>query len=88
MVPMHLGLKNGPFVPHNLISVQESPVPLLKFHMAPRLRFLMSSGSKKKEPRYTYLSAAKASHSQKTRPKVSSSASHLVHKGPLVSLSK
>ena len=64
MVPIHLGLKNGPFVPHNLIAVQESPVPLLKFQMAPRLRFLMSSESKKKEPRYTYLSAAKASHSQ------------------------
>ena len=88
MVLMHLGLKNGPFVPHNLISVQESCVPLLKFQMAPRLRFLMSSGSKKKEPRYTYLSAAKASHSQTVRAKVSSSASHLLHKGLLVSTIK
>jgi len=26
-VPMHLGLINGPFVPHNLILVQEGPVP-------------------------------------------------------------
>jgi hypothetical protein len=26
-VPMHLGLINGPFVPHNLISVPGSPVP-------------------------------------------------------------
>jgi hypothetical protein len=32
---MHLGLIDGPFVPHNLISTQESPAPLLKFQMAP-----------------------------------------------------
>jgi len=38
MVPMHLGLIDKPFVPHNLISTQESPVPLLKFQMAPRLK--------------------------------------------------
>ena len=44
---MHLGLTEGPFVPHNLISVQESAVPLLKLQMAPRLKILMSSGSKK-----------------------------------------
>jgi len=44
---MHLGLIDGPFVPHNLISTQESPVPLLKFQMAPRLKILMASGSKK-----------------------------------------
>jgi len=44
---MHLGLINGPFVPHNLISAQESPVPLLKFQMAPRLKILKSPGSKK-----------------------------------------
>jgi len=36
------------------------PVPLLKFHMAPRLRLLMSSGSKKKEPQYACLSEARA----------------------------
>ena len=46
-VPMHLGLIDGPYVPHNLISAQESPVPLPKFQMAPRLKILMSSGSKK-----------------------------------------
>ena len=34
-------------MPHNLISDQESPVPLLNFQMAPRLKFLMSSGFKK-----------------------------------------
>jgi len=30
---MHLGLTEGPFVPHHLISTQESPVPLLKFQI-------------------------------------------------------
>jgi hypothetical protein len=34
----------------------------------------MSSSSKKKEPRYTYLSEVKASHSQRKWAKVSSSA--------------
>ena len=47
MVLMHPGLKDGPFVTHNLISAQESPVPLPKFHMALRLKILMFSGSKK-----------------------------------------
>jgi hypothetical protein len=46
MVPMHLGLTDGPFVPHNLISTQESPVPLLKFQMALRLKILMPSGTR------------------------------------------
>jgi len=46
-VPMHLGLTGEPFVPHNLKSTQKSPVALLKFQMAPRLKILMASGSKK-----------------------------------------
>jgi len=46
-IPMHLGLIHGPFVLHNLISTQESLVRLPKFQMAPRLKVLMSSGSKK-----------------------------------------
>ena len=46
-VPMHLGFIVGPFVPHNLISTQQSPVPLPKFQMETRLKILMSSGSKK-----------------------------------------
>jgi hypothetical protein len=41
------GLIDRPFVPLNLISTQESPVPLPKFQMAPRLKILMVSGSKK-----------------------------------------
>ena len=32
---------------HNLISSQDSSVPLPKFQMAPRLKILMSSGSKR-----------------------------------------
>jgi hypothetical protein len=47
MVPMHLGLRDGPSVPHNQILTQESPVPLLKFQMAPRLKILMVTRSKK-----------------------------------------
>ena len=54
---------------------------MLKFQMAPRLILLMSSGSKKKEPRYACLSEAKASHSQRMWAKVSSSAPHLLHNG-------
>jgi hypothetical protein len=49
--------------------------------MAPRLIFLISSGSKKKQPRYTCLSEAKASHSERIRAEVSSSAPHLLHNG-------
>jgi hypothetical protein len=82
---VHLGLKNGPFVPQNLILVQGSPVPLLKFQMAPSLQLLMSSGSKTKEPTYTCLSEAKATHSQRMWAEVSSSAPHLLHKGLLFS---
>ena len=63
------------------ISIYGSPVALLKFQMAPRLMLLMSSGSKKKEPRYTCLSEDKASHSQRMWAQVSSSAPHLLHNG-------
>ena len=51
-VQLHLGLIDGPFVPHNLISAQESPVPLPKFQMTPRLKILMSSGSMKGNQMY------------------------------------
>jgi len=43
-VPIHLGLVDRPFVAHQL-SAQDSPVPLPKLQMAPRLKILMSSGS-------------------------------------------
>jgi hypothetical protein len=63
------------------ISIHGSPVTLLKFQMAPRFVLLMSSGSKRKEPRYTCLIEAKASHSQRMWAKVLSSAPHLLHNG-------
>jgi len=44
---MHLGFIHGPFVPPYLISAQDSPVPLPNFQMVPRLKILMSFGSKK-----------------------------------------
>jgi len=49
--------------------------------MAPILRFVTSSGSIKKEPRYAYLSEAKASHSHRTWTEVSSSVPHFLQVG-------
>jgi hypothetical protein len=60
--PMHLGF-NWPFMPH---VNQRSPKAPLKFQMAPVLSFLLSSGSKRKEPRYVCLSEVKASLRLKT----------------------
>jgi hypothetical protein len=61
MFPMHLGLIDRPFLPHNMISAQESPVPLPKFQMACRLKILISSGSKKgTQMYYPFLSKAPA----------------------------
>ena len=68
----------GPLCP---VSISGSPVALLKFQMVPKLTLLMSSGSKKKEPRYTCLSEAKASHWQRMWAEVLSSAPHLLHSG-------
>ena len=53
--------------------------------MAPILSFLISSGSKIKEPRYVCLSEAKASHSHKTWSEVSSSVPHFLQMGLLLS---
>ena len=53
--------------------------------MAPMLNFLISSGSKKKEPWYACLSAAKASHSHKMWTEVSSSVPHFLRMGLLLS---
>jgi hypothetical protein len=61
-----------------------SPVPSAKFPMAPISSSLMSSGSKKKEPRYAYLSEAKASHSHKMWTEVSSLVSHFLQAGLLL----
>jgi hypothetical protein len=83
MVQMYLGLKNGPFVPHNLIPVQGSPFTLLKFQMAPRLTVLLSLDPRKRSPDIrTCLSEAQASHLHRKWVKVSSSAPHL-YKGLL-----
>jgi len=56
MVPKNLGLIEGPFVPLNLISSEESPVPLLKFQMTPRIKNLMPSWSKKVTQIYFFFS--------------------------------
>ena len=49
-----------PLCPIILISAQGSPVPLIKFQMAPRVKLLMSSGSKGKEPRCTFFFSLKS----------------------------
>jgi len=63
------------------MSVHGSPVTLLKFQMAPKLILLISSGSKKGEPRYMCLKEARASHSQRMWAEVSSFTPHLLHNG-------
>ena len=63
------------------ISNHGSLVTLLKFQMASKLRLLISSGSKKEEPRYPCLSEAKAPHSQRMWAEVSSLTPHLLHNG-------
>jgi hypothetical protein len=55
--------------------------------MAPRLVFLIFSGSRKKEPKYTCLSEARALHRQIIWTEVSS-ALHFLHSGLSVSLIK
>ena len=45
-----------PLVPHTQMPSHGSPVPLLMFQIAPRLRLLTSSGSKEKGPKYYSLS--------------------------------
>ena len=74
---MHLGLKTGPLCPSS-VPCYRSPVPLTKFQMAPIPSTLMSSRSKKKEPRYLCLREAKASHSPKICTEVSSSVPHFL----------
>jgi len=66
---MHLGLIIKPFVRHNLMLAQESPVPVPRFQMAPRLKILMSSGSKKgTQIYYPFLSKVPASESPPGSP--------------------
>ena len=67
------------------VPSQRSPVPLAKFQMAPTPSILMSSGSKKKEPRYLCLSEAKTSHSPKICTDISSLVPHFLQVGLLLS---
>ena len=57
-----------PFLPHNLTSAQGSPVPFLKFWMDPRLKILITSGSKK-DPRYTFLFSQKSQQMNPPSPR-------------------
>jgi hypothetical protein len=75
----------GPLCP---ITIYWSPVTLPKFQMAPRLTFLIFSGSRKQQPRYVCLSGAKASHRQRIWAEVSSSAPHFLHNGLSISTIK
>ena len=54
------------------------------FQMTPIFSFLISSGSKKKEPKCVYLSEAKTSHSHKIWTEVSSSVPHFLQVGLLI----
>ena len=62
-----------------------SLVALLNLQMAPKLILWISSGSKKKEPRYVCLSEANASHSQRMWAEVSSASPHFLHSGLSIS---
>jgi len=68
-----------------MFCTKRSPVPLVKFQMAPTPSILMSSGSKTKEPRYICLSEAKALHSPKICTEVSSSVPHFQQVGLFLS---
>jgi hypothetical protein len=68
-----------PFVPQSF--PHGSPAALLKRQMAPRFWCFMSSGSKKKEPKWACLTEAKASHQQRMWAEVSSSAPHFLQSG-------
>jgi len=70
------------------MSNHGTPKALLQFQMAPKPILLISSGSKRKEPRYTCLNEAKASHSQRMWAEVSSFTPRLVHSGLSSSLSR
>ena len=81
--PMHLGLKTGPLCLMSCTKLQEL-CSFTNFQMAPTTSILMSSSSKKKEPRYLCLSETKASHSPKICT-VSSSVPHFLQMGLLLS---
>jgi hypothetical protein len=78
-VPTHLGLILTD--PLCSVSIHGSSVALLKVQMAPNLILLMSSGSKKKDPRCICLNEAKTLHLQRIWAELSSSAPYLLHSG-------
>jgi hypothetical protein len=82
--PLHLGLKQALCAPHSVPDYR-SPVPLAKFQMAPIPSALISSGSKKKEPRCACISEAKASHLHKMWTEISSSVPYFLQMGLLLS---
>ena len=75
---MHLGLYTSPLCP---MSNHGTPKALLQFQMAPKLMLLISSCSKKKEPRCTCLSEAKASNLHRMWAEVSSFTPRFLHSG-------
>jgi len=79
-----LSLKQALFAPYSVPGYRSS-VSLTKFQMVPTTSTLISSGSKKKEPRYLCLSEAKTSHSHKICTEVSSSVPHFLQVGSLLS---
>jgi len=84
---MHLGLIDGPFVPHNLISTQESPVPLPKIQMAPRLKILMASRPKKRtQIRFSFLSKVPANELPPGSPRGTLWRERPVHRAFCISL--
>ena len=76
---LHLGLKTGSFCPLFCTKLEE-PCSFSKY-----LSFLISSGSKKNEPRYVCLSEAKVSQLHKMWTEVSYSVPHFLQVGLLVS---
>jgi hypothetical protein len=87
---MELGIRLG-FVKTSEFRGGLNPPPpsvRLWFQMAPKFTLLISSGSKKKEPRCICVSKAKASHSQRMWAEVSSFTPHFLHSGLSTSLSR
>jgi hypothetical protein len=80
---MHLGLNwQALCAPYSVLGYR-SPALLAKFQMAPMPSTLISSGSKKREPRYACMSEANASHSHRMWTEVSSSLPHFLQMGSL-----
>jgi hypothetical protein len=82
--PMHLGLRTGPLCPMIYYWVKGALFLYQNSSWPPIFSFLISSGSKKKEPRYVCLSEAKASHAHKMWTEVSSSVPHFLQVGLLL----